>query len=262
MGNPIPVVVVVLDELPVQTLMNPEGNIDSSRYPGFASLLDDFTWYRNTTTMNSFTENVLPMILTGTPAGADLEASSLGYPDNLFTMLANSHDVWAHEELTDFCGPDICAEQTPSGCAGTMAAPAHRHERRRRPCRPPDRSAVSGLPPLDGAWAGFGLGEPTPDTTDPTHTDDEAAVYETFLDSLQTVGPHSLRFLHTLDPHFPWHALPGGLQTVGYFPMRVATDGKGHWYDDQQLVDLAHQSPHAADRLCRQPTRPLPRTDT
>ncbi len=240
-GNPIPVVVVVLDELPVQTLMNPEGDIDSSRYPGFASLLDDFTWYRNTATMNSFTENVLPMILTGSPAGANLEASSLGYPNNLFTMLANSHDVWAHEELTDFCGPDICAEQPhpdalerwqllltdTSVVAAHVALPT---------------GAVSGLPPLDGAWAGFGLGEPTPDTTDPTHTDDEAAVFETFLDSLQTVGPHSLRFLHTLDPHFPWHALPDGLQTVGYFPMRVATDGKGYWYDDQQLVDLAHQA--------------------
>ena len=32
---------------PIQTLMDAEGNIDSSRYPGFASLLDDFTWYRN-----------------------------------------------------------------------------------------------------------------------------------------------------------------------------------------------------------------------
>ena len=51
-GNPVPVVIVVLDELPVQSLMNAEGNIDSTRYPGFASLLDDFTWYRNTATMH------------------------------------------------------------------------------------------------------------------------------------------------------------------------------------------------------------------
>ena len=137
-GNPIPVVVLVLDELPVQTLMNAEGNIDSSRYPGFASLLDDFTWYRNTATMHHHTAKVLPMILTGGPARDDLEPSSLGYPNNLFTMLANSHDVWAHEELTDFCGPEICREQPHPECARTMAAPAHRHERRRRPCCPPD----------------------------------------------------------------------------------------------------------------------------
>ncbi len=237
MGNPIPVVIVVLDELPVQTLMTSEGAIDSSRYPGFASLLDDFTWYRNTVTMHRRTSNVLPMILTGGPARADVQATSLGYPNNLFTMLANSHDVWAHEELTDLCGPEICREQTQPDAlerwqlllTDTSVVVAH-------VALP--TGAVSGLPPLDGAWAGFGLGEPTPDTTDATHTDDEAAVYETFYDSLQTVGPHSLRFLHTLDPHFPWYALPDGLRYAG----EVRTNGKGSWDDDQHVVDLAHQA--------------------
>ncbi|HET9258816.1 MAG TPA: hypothetical protein VFP42_01660, partial [Acidimicrobiia bacterium] len=68
-GNPVPVVILVLDELPVQTLMDAEGNIDATRYPGFASLLEDFTWFRNTATLSSFTEEVLPMILTGLPYG-------------------------------------------------------------------------------------------------------------------------------------------------------------------------------------------------
>ena len=54
-GNPIPVVIVVLDELPVQSLMDAEGNIDSTRYPGFDSLLDDFTWFRNTACMHRST---------------------------------------------------------------------------------------------------------------------------------------------------------------------------------------------------------------
>ena len=236
-GNPIPVVVVVLDELPVQTLMDAEGSIDSTRYPGFDSLLDDFTWFRNTASMNSFTEQMLPMILTGVPAQADLEASSLGYPNNLFTMLGSSHDVWAHEELTDFCGPEICRDQPHPNAverwrlllSDTSVVAAH-------VALPTGVTAL--LPPLDGAWTGFGLGEPSPDAIDPTHTDAEAAVFESFLDSLETVGPHSLRFVHTLDPHFPWHGLPGGLQTVGY----ITTNGKGSWGGDQQVVDLAHQS--------------------
>ncbi len=163
MGNPIPVVVVVLDELPVQTLMNAEGDIDSSRYPGFASLLDDFTWYRNTVTMHRRTSNVLPMILTGGPARADVQATSQGYPNNLFTMLANSHDVWAHEELTDLCGPDVCREQSHPDAlerwqlllTDTSVVTAH-------VALP--TGAVSWLPPLDGAWAGFGLGERDSDT--------------------------------------------------------------------------------------------------
>ncbi len=236
-GNPIPVVVLVLDELPVQTLMDPDGNIDSSRYPGFASLLDDFTWFRNTSTMHHHTEHVLPMIITGVPAQEDLEASSLGYPDNLFTMLGNSHDVWAHEELTDFCGPEICTEQPHPGAVerwqlllgDTSVVAAH-------VVLP--AGATTWLPPLDDAWAGFGPGEPAPDPNDPSQTDEEASVFEEFLDSLQTVGPHSLRFLHTLDPHSPWHALPDGL----FYQAEVRTSHKGNWGDDQHVVDLAHQA--------------------
>ncbi len=236
-GNPIPVVVLVFDELPIQSLMNGEGNIDSTRFPGFASLLDDFTWFRNTATMHHYTEQVLPMIITGIPYQEDLEPTSVGYPNNLFTMLDSSHDVWAHEELTDFCGPEICREQQhPSALerwrlllndtrvvAAHVVLPA---------------GATGWLPPLDGAWTGFGQGEPTPDAPEATQTEGEAAVYDEFLDSLNSVGPHSLRFMHNLDPHFPWHALPGGLRYAGV----VRTNGKGLWDDDQQVVDLAHQS--------------------
>ncbi len=152
-------------------------------------------------------------------------------------MLANSHDVWAHEEATDFCGPDICAEQLHPGAlerwqlllTDTSVVTAH-------VALP--TAAETWLQPLDNAWAGFGLGEPTPDTTDPTLSDGEPAVYETFFDSLQTVGPHSLRFLHTLDPHNPWYALPEGLR----YQDEVRTSHKGNWGDDQHVVDLAHQA--------------------
>ena len=62
-----PVVVLVLDELPVQSLMNAEGNIDDSRFPGFASLLDDFTWFRNTATMHHRTAKDVADVVTGRP---------------------------------------------------------------------------------------------------------------------------------------------------------------------------------------------------
>ena len=256
-GNPIPVVVLVLDELPVQTLMNAEGNIDSSRYPGFASLLDDFTWYRNTATMHHHTTSVLPMIITGVPAQADVQATSQGYPNNLFTMLANSHDVWAHEEAR------ISAART-SAVSNSIRSALERWQ-----LLLTDTSVVAAhvalptaaetwLPPLDNAWAGFGLGEPTPDTTDPTLSDGEPAVYETFFDSLQTVGPHSLRFLHTLDPHNPWYALPEGLR----YPGRSQDFAQGELGGRPACGRPGAPGPHAADRLCRQPARAIPRPDT
>jgi hypothetical protein len=236
-GNPVPVVVIVLDELPVQTLMDADGNIDESRYPGFASLLDDFTWYRNTATVHHHTSRVLPMILTGIQGDTNLEPSTAGYPKNLFTLLGSSHDVWAHEEVTDFCGPEICREQVHPTfferwrllLGDTSVVAAH--------VLLPANTGTS-LPPLDGAWTGFGNGEPVHDSEETTGTPGEAAVFDAFLDSLRTVGPHPLRFIHIMDPHSPWHALPEGLQYAGL----VRTPRAGSWGDDQSVVDLAHQS--------------------
>jgi len=237
-GNPVPIVVLVLDELPVQSLMDAHGDIDATRYPGFASLLDDFTWYRNTATMHHYTANVLPTILTGVPYQPDLEPSSVGYPNNLFSLVERSHDVWAHEEATDMCGPDVCRDrQYPDATerwqllisdtgivAAHVALPT---------------GATRSLPPLDGAWTGFGSGEAAYDASEPTQTEGEAAVFDAFLDSLRSVGPRPLRFLHYLDPHFPWHALPGGLRYPGL--IRPKSEG-GQWVDDQWVIDLKHQS--------------------
>jgi hypothetical protein len=110
-GNPAPVVVLVLDELPVQSLMDAKGDIDATRYPGFARLLEDFTWFRNTVTMHHNTSHVLPMLLSGGAFRPDTEPSSNGYPNNLFTLLGESYNVWAHEEVTAMCDPELCRDQ-------------------------------------------------------------------------------------------------------------------------------------------------------
>ena len=232
-GNAVPVVILVLDELPIQTLMDREGNIDSTRFPGFASLLQDFTWFRNTATMHDKTHEVLPVILSGGPYQPDIGLSATGYPNNLFSLLGPLYDAWAHEPTTALCGPEVCREQNRPGTierwnlllrdtsivAAHVALPL---------------GAAQWLPPLEGTWTGFGLG----DADNASKTGTEAAVYDEFFDSLRSVGRHPLRFLHTIDPHFPWNALPEGLRYAG----EVATNGKGHWDDDQWVVDLAHQS--------------------
>ena len=39
--NPVPVVLVVLDEFPLSSILRPDGSIDAVRYPGFAALPDE-----------------------------------------------------------------------------------------------------------------------------------------------------------------------------------------------------------------------------
>ena len=45
-----PIVLVVFDELPLNSLLDADGNIDAERYPNFASLARDAYWFRNAST--------------------------------------------------------------------------------------------------------------------------------------------------------------------------------------------------------------------
>ena len=48
----VPIVHVVLDELPQATLADADGRIDAELFPNFARLAEESTWYRNATTVN------------------------------------------------------------------------------------------------------------------------------------------------------------------------------------------------------------------
>ena len=63
--NPIPVVLIVFDEFSGITLMNERGEIDESRFPQFARLAKNSTWYRNATTVSPRTDIAVPAILSG-----------------------------------------------------------------------------------------------------------------------------------------------------------------------------------------------------
>ena len=56
---------VVFDELSGRVPVGPGGRIDASRYPNFARLAREATWYRNATTVADYTSKAVPAILTG-----------------------------------------------------------------------------------------------------------------------------------------------------------------------------------------------------
>ena len=60
-----PVVMVVFDEFPSLSLLDRSGRIDPVRYPNFAALAGDATWFRNATTVQGNTSLAVPAILTG-----------------------------------------------------------------------------------------------------------------------------------------------------------------------------------------------------
>jgi hypothetical protein len=108
-----PVFVLILDEFTRSAILDSNGNIDASRFPHFAELARQSTWFTNATANAEYTTRSIPVIVTGNfPDGND--ASDAAYRDNIFRLLAPAYDITIHEVVTRFCaGPEYrCPDAT------------------------------------------------------------------------------------------------------------------------------------------------------
>jgi Sulfatase len=240
-----PVVMVVLDELPVVSLMRSDGEIDAERYPNFARLARDSTWYRNATTVHEWTTGAVPPMLTGRrPNGLPL---FLDHPDNLFTLLGGAYDLNVHESQTHLCPPELCdpdRESLPQRVGSLLS----------------DLSIVYGhlvlpedfadeLPSISTAWRDFGEGgapqallqegPSMPGTRPAAYTGRDAEVQE-FVDSLKQSERPTLSFLHVLLPHHPWEYLPDGKSYPSDLGFQPGLENEG-WVGDPELAIQAWQ---------------------
>lgn len=106
-----PVVMVVLDELPVAALVNDRGRIDDGLFPNFARLERESTWYRQAVTLSGHTTSALPSILTGEdpPAepvfGEPTPPGYPAYPDTVCSVPERAgYESWSSQFVTDLCG--------------------------------------------------------------------------------------------------------------------------------------------------------------
>ena len=99
-----PVVMVVFDELPLTSLLDGRGRIDPVRYPNFAALARDSTWYANATTVSDSTKLAIPSILDGRLPTVGMPATHRGHPRNVFTLLhGRGYRLKVQEEATSLC---------------------------------------------------------------------------------------------------------------------------------------------------------------
>ena len=105
-----PVVLVVFDEFAPVSLMDADEQVDAARYPNFAALARDSTWFRNATTVQWLTEQAVPAVLTGIqpPMKHNLLPIYADHPHNVFTLLGKSYRVRAIESITQLCPHSIC----------------------------------------------------------------------------------------------------------------------------------------------------------
>src|SRR5215831_14079465 len=109
-----PVVLIVFDEFSLTSLLDPFDRIDAGRFPHFAALAQEATWFRNATSVSYVTTSAVPAILTGKYPSENALPTLTDHPRNLFTFLGSSYDLKVLESVTSLCPPRL---------AGTQPAP-------------------------------------------------------------------------------------------------------------------------------------------
>lgn len=239
-----PVVVLVLDELPLNSLLDQAGNIDAKRLPNFARLANISTWYSNTTTVSSLTDRAVPALLSGRHAEAGRAPVYQNYRQNLFTVLAPSHSVQAAETATRLCPRAICDSKSrdtrPSSTTDLYhdAVIVYWHSVLAKPL------AARYLPSIAGRWHGF------QQTGAEGKADKSGGAAFAFFDMQRNKGKRftafarglaelelsQLHYFHLSLPHSPWFYLPdGSLYNGSEIPGRSSTDYA--WLDNAFLVD-------------------------
>ncbi len=245
-----PVVMVVFDELPATSLMDSRDRIDARRYPAFASLARDATWYRTATTVAGRTTEAVPAMLTGRkPREGDLPIAA-DHPQSLFTLLSRSHRLSVVEPITDVCPTDLCAEDRPDTADRLTSLAKDLRVVSLHLLLPDDLD--EDLPPIDRDWQGFENEAIGPranreqrrrfidEVFERIGNDDPPARFKTIEDAVGTPGSRpQLLFLHTSIPHIPWHFTPEGKRYETGVSLPGVIDGT--WVGPQWLADQGFQ---------------------
>jgi hypothetical protein len=250
----IPVVIVVFDEFPLLSLLDGNGRIDAVRYPNFAALAGQSTWFRRTLSVSGDTTRAVPAILTGRNPDPDALPFFSDHPDNLFTLFGGTYRLNVVEPLTSLCPAKLCPPPREEGFMDrerallSDASVVYLHV-----LLPDDLR--ERLPAVTGTWTDFrgsAVDEPQGPEAAVVHSKrwlvranalrDLRFRGERFRAFEASIGPSprpTLNFLHILLPHHPWRYLPSGRQyaTATLIP-GLADDV---WSPDPVLAEQAYQ---------------------
>jgi Sulfatase len=229
--RPVPVVIVVFDELPSTSLLDERRRVDPVRYPGFARLAEDGTWFRNAHSIYDSTAKAVPAIMDGDYPEKGVLPTSSEHPNSIFTLLGKSHTMNVSEEATTVCPRDLCEDARFDepfldrlGSLSEDLGLVYAHV-----VAPPGMEA--DLPTVSETWGDFGgdgggeaiSGEvDVPDerparvsrrgkrTTLANLRADRSGKFDAWIAAIHDGARPSLNFKHALLPHVPWKYLPSG----------------------------------------------------
>jgi hypothetical protein len=239
-----PIVWVVFDELPTSSLMDERGRIDGVRFPNFAALAADATWFRNATTVHEHSTEAVPAMLTGKLPREQALPFAADHPDNLFTVLEPTYRYRVFESATRLCPQRLCPRNEGSFVSrmswlGEDVSWVYLHV-----LLPTE--LTTGLPVVTQTWANFGgnAGEDVDDTARFERdidvlvgrelAKDQTLGFRAMVDSLAPSREPTLYFTHPFLPHSPWFLLPNGRRYANASFIRGLRNDR--WGHDEWLV--------------------------
>jgi hypothetical protein len=268
--NPHPIVLLVLDEFPLTDMLDANGNIHADRFPNFANLAAESTWYENASTLWPQTVGSLPTILTGIrpSSGTVIRLPSLNsYPENLFSMVQNEYSLNVTEPLTDFLPvrfknnrgkTNVSSGYRPLRILIDDAYVLYLH------IVLPNK-LTKDLPRIDQGWGNFRstvqdgegrifnnenvetkkLDGQKPGLEQRIHASrrlDRIAQFNSFLRSIETFPKTTLHFFHTIFPHAPFEFLPSGKIYTDLLKDTGIEEEKPVWQGSDGSVQRLHHS--------------------
>ena len=215
-GKKPPIMMVVFDELPLVDLLDAKGGIDANRFPNFARLGSESTWYKNATTVSYATQVAVPALLSGQrPSKRRLPIAS-EYPGNLFSSLDGHYSFHVIEPITRlFDSPQTNAAQPLSTQAGWIRAVRFLSDMSivyLHIVLPRELSFF--LPVIDEQWGGFLPLEvfraDQKNRKNNAMTGDRLQPLLSFISDIGSYPQETLHFIHVMLPHRPFQYLPSG----------------------------------------------------
>ena len=206
----ITVLQIVFDEFPLYALLGEDGTINEDRFPGFAALAKESTWYRNNIAESNFTHQAVPAILASAVPKQSGGPFLAQYPKNIFTLFAGKTTVSGIEPVTSLCPKNVCKTSESKNTAFETG-------RFRRFLR--DATYVYGqrvlppvlrshIPSIEGTWGGFGaVANKFKEQFDVGALSQVDAIDSGVKALTQDKNPR-VQVVHALVPHAPWRITP------------------------------------------------------
>ena len=249
--RPNSIVMLQLDEMPLASIMTPEGSVNRDLFPAFSRLAEEGTWYRNALADSIATTQSVPAILSGIHGETGMSPSYNDYPNNLFTLLGESYEMHVIEWVAELCPEETCPEYAGRNRArfanllqdvgvvyGHLTLP---------------EAARLELPSIENAWKGFlnqeedsagdGVEIPGVLTPDEPERADWVNWIQRIQNGIEGDSPPTLSYAHLKAPHVPWETNPSGThyERPEQYTEVFGVEGDGRWGPSEALPLVGYQ---------------------